>query len=174
MAKQRLVFDFLKTSSDIREGEITEEERRQYEQVIPIPYEPKRNNRFRITLPEIFELEPWLIKSASRPKISLNETGYDVKPFWIKFNDPIGPSTTQKLWEISLGLTQDVEYLEDIRENGFEMVLEMLDPVGTVVERWVMSGVRILDMDFGDLDYTVDELSECGMRVKPENISLIF
>ena len=48
-----------------------------------------------------------------------------------------------------------------------DVELEMLDPTGVVVEKWILQGCFITTLNFGDLDYSRDELStiECGLRM---------
>jgi hypothetical protein len=160
---------------------------------IPIPYEPKRNNRWILELPEELGIDSWMVKSVPRPRLRARTEhingGYDSPPFWIRFMDPIGPSVTQKLWDLYLGINNS--NLEDdmvhgvilenlrtrfdgIRRNGVDMKLKMLDPTGVVVESWDIDGCRILDFDFGRLDYGDDSPSECGVKVKPTRVNLLF
>jgi hypothetical protein len=43
----------------------------------------------------------------------------------------------------------------------------MLDPTGVVVEKWILQGTFITNLNFGDLDYSRDELATitCGLRM---------
>jgi hypothetical protein len=43
----------------------------------------------------------------------------------------------------------------------------MLDPTGVVVEKWILQGTFITNLNFGDLDYARDELAtiQCGLRM---------
>ena len=39
---------------------------------MPIPYEPKRNNRWILRFPSSLGLNEWYVESTSRPKLSIN------------------------------------------------------------------------------------------------------
>ena len=45
--------------------------------------------------------------------------------------------------------------------------LEMLDPTGVVVEKWILEGCFITDLNFNELDYSRDELATitCSLRM---------
>jgi len=149
-----------------------------------IPYEPKKINRWYITLPQELDIPSWSIKSASRPKIC----DYGFKPFWLRFNDPIGPSTTKKLWDLYLGITEHIggdvvnpQILSElkskfysIKTEGLTFDLEMLDPTGVVIEKWTIEKAKIIEFDFGDLDYSNEDPIQCGILIKPGNIILHY
>lgn len=156
-------------------------------------FEPKRNNRWVLELPEELGIESWMVKSIPRPRMRARTEhingGYDCPPFWVRFMDPIGPSVTQKLWDLYLGINNSnleigqqhearIENLiirfDNIRRFGMDMKLKMLDPTGVVVESWDIKGCKVLDFDFGNLDYGDDSTAECGVRVKPRQVNLLF
>jgi hypothetical protein len=43
----------------------------------------------------------------------------------------------------------------------------MLDPTGVVVEKWILQGTFIQDINFGELDYSRDEIAtiQCTLRM---------
>ena len=47
-----------------------------------------------------------------------------------------------------------------------DVELEMLDPTGVVVSKWILKNVMIVDADFGDLDYSQDDLAEITMTLR--------
>ena len=72
---------------------------------MPIPYEPKRQNRFILRFPSSLGINEWFVESAARPHITigateipfLNTSTYVAGRFnWqtinVTFRDPIGPS----------------------------------------------------------------------------------
>jgi hypothetical protein len=72
---------------------------------MPIPYEPKRQNRFILRFPTTLGINEWFVESTARPNITvnpveipfLNTSTYVAGRFtWatipVKFRDPIGPS----------------------------------------------------------------------------------
>ena len=79
---------------------------------MPIPYEPKRQNRFIMRFPSSLGINEWYVETASRPHITitpteipfLNTSTYVAGRFtWgelaVTFRDPIGPSASQALME---------------------------------------------------------------------------
>ena len=151
-------------------------------------YEPKKENRFILKFPEEFEIPYWVVSATERPKFTTN--GYHLIPEQLKIilNDPIGPSTTSKIWEILVGLT-DIEPGEQITpelkvelqtkfqkfNSGFDYTLNMLDPVGQTVEKWVIKNAKLVKIDFGPLDYgNSDGVCTVTLSVQPEKATLIF
>ena len=79
---------------------------------MPIPYEPKRQNRFILRFPSSLGINEWFVESSARPHIVINpvpipflntETYVAGKFTWqtipAVFRDPIGPSAAQALME---------------------------------------------------------------------------
>ena len=148
---------------------------------MPIPYEPKRQNRFILRFPSSLGINEWFVESASRPHITiaateipfLNTSTYVAGRFnWqtinVVFRDPIGPSASQALIEwVRLhaeSVTGRMGYAAGYKKD---IELEMLDPTGVVVEKWILQGTFIQDLNFGDLDYSRDELATitCTLRM---------
>lgn len=158
--------------------------------VQPIAFEPMRQNRWIIRFPEELEIHSWVISEAQRPSIRLTRGGsHEWSPMVIKFRDPIAPSTTQRLWDLFLGITEgDItdenvnpqtlttmrQAYQNIRQHGLTFDLEMLDPVGSVISKWTIHQCQITNIDFGPLDYSSNDLAECVMTVMPRNITLHF
>ena len=150
-------------------------------------YEPKVCNRWVITLPEEFGIPSWAVHATQRPTIIFSHSNKN-NPIKIKFYDPIGESTTRAFWEISVGYgviygdniihpetkLKLVDKFQKFRLNGFDYNLEMLDPVGGIIESWTIKGCKILEIDFGELDYSNDKPVECSMTVQPKNVILNF
>jgi len=155
-----------------------------------VAYEPMRQNRWLIRFPEELDIPAWIISETQRPSVRLTRNGsHEWVPMTIKFRDPIGPSTTQKLWDLFLGITEgDInddnvhpqtlntlrQAYQDIRQNGLTFDLEMLDPTGVVISKWTISQCQITNIDFGPLSYSSNEMAECVMTVMPRNIILHF
>ena len=118
---------------------------------MPIPYEPKKQNRFILRFPSTLGINEWFVESASRPHIKITSNN-------IKF-DPIGPSAAQALMEwVRLhaeSVTGRMGYAAGYKKD---VDLEMLDPTGVVVEKWILQGTFLTDVAFGDVSYTQDGL----------------
>ena len=148
---------------------------------MPVPYEPKRQNRFIIRFPSSLGINEWYISSAARPSAKINATEIQFlntstwvagRFIWneikVMFRDPIGPSASQALMEWfrlhAESVTGRMGYAAGYKKD---VELEMLDPTGVVVEKWILQGCFITDLNFGNLDYKTDELAtiECSLRM---------
>ena len=125
-----------------------------------IEYEVKRQNRFIVTFPDGNEIESWMIKRANKPKY--NTHGWET--IEIVFIDMISPSVSQILFKL---LDKDSMSLV------ISITLEMLDPTGIVVEKWVITG-EITSIDFGELDYANENAVELKIIIKPSTCVLDY
>ena len=141
---------------------------------MPVPYEPKKKNRWLLRFPADLGIQEWWLASASRPSITQNEVEI---PFlntstWVigrftwdtidvTFRDPIGPSAAQALMEWvrlhSESVTGRQGYAAGYKKD---IELELLDPTGVVIEKWILQGTMLTNVDFGSLDYSTSEIAE--------------
>lgn len=130
--------------------------------------EPKRKNRFIVTFPDKFNIKPYSVKSITRPNIIVKE-----KRFWgFKYGVEtiIEPTELEVRDFISFNVGQRLRKLIDSQEI-FTYTLEMLDPVGDVVERFKYSGCVITSLDFGLLDYSSkSELATINVVIKADEV----
>ena len=155
---------------------------------MPIPYEPKRQNRFILRFPSSLGINEWFVESAARPHITikdveipfLNTSTYVAGRFtWgtinVKFRDPIGPSAAQALMEwVRLhaeSVTGRMGYAAGYKKN---VDLEMLDPTGVVVEKWILEGTFLTDVSFGDLGYSNDGLVQISASLRMDRCILVY
>jgi hypothetical protein len=155
---------------------------------MPIPYEPKRQNRFILRFPSPLGINEWYVQSTSRPSIKiqpveipfLNTSTYVAGRFtWetigVKFRDPIGPSASQALMEwvrlCAESVTGRMGYAVGYKRN---VDLEMLDPTGVVVEKWILEGTFLSDVKFGSLDYSSDKLVEIDATLRMDRCILVY
>ena len=155
---------------------------------MPIPYEPKRMNRFILRFPSSLGINEWFVETASRPKIKINsvpitflntETYVAGKFNWdaitVKFRDPIGPSAAQALMEwVRLhaeSVTGRMGYAAGYKKN---IDLEMLDPTGVVVEKWILEGTFLTDVNFGELGYSQDGLATISASLRMDRCILVY
>ena len=148
---------------------------------IPFEYEPKRVNRFFAEFDTSLGVEVWSITKFKRPKMTINsveipfvnEKNYVAgQYFWeamdITFLDPIGPSTSQVLMEwVRLhaeSLTGRMGYAAGYKKN---ILLKALDPGGVEIEKWTLEQCMITGIDFGDNDYSSDELQNITVTIQP-------
>jgi len=41
-----------------------------------------------------------------------------------------------------------------------DIELELLDPTGVVIEKWILQGTMLTNVDFGSLDYSSSDIAE--------------
>lgn len=136
--------------------------------IIPLleQFEPKRNNRWIVTLPDQWEIPSYLVNRITKPKAYCNvETeNLDWDIMKITILDPINPSTTQKINRI---------FYEYQFNTDWVLVLEHLDPTGISVEKWSIAA-KIIGCDFGDLDYSSEGISTNCLYLQPTNCILEY
>ena len=155
---------------------------------MPVPYEPKRKNRFILRFPSSLGINEWYITSTSRPSAKiksveipfLNTSTYvagrfDWEEIKVQFKDPIGPSASQALMEWfrlhAESVTGRMGYAAGYKKN---VDLEMLDPTGVVVEKWILQGCFLEDINFGDLAYDQDALATIDATLRMDRCILVY
>ena len=147
---------------------------------MPLQYEPLRKNRWLFRFPSDLGIMEWFCESAKRPSIQqkdveipfLNTSTWVVGRYtWdtiqVTLRDPIGPSASQAVMEWVRLHSESVTgrqgyaagYKRDV-EN------EMLDPTGVVVQKWILKNTMCTNVDFGDLNYSQDDLSTITMTLR--------
>ena len=155
---------------------------------MPIPYEPKRENRWILRFPSSLGINEWYVESTARPKLKiasvaipfLNTETYVAGRFnWeeltVKFRDPIGPSASQAVMEwirlCAESVTGRMGYAAGYKKN---VDLEMLDPTGVVVEKWILYGTFLSDVNFNALDYKSDALATITATLRMDRCVLVY
>ena len=141
-----------------------------------------------MTFPSSLGINSWYVESASRPSIDigkkeikfLNTETYVSGSFkWgeitVKLRDPIGPSASQAVMEwVRLhaeSVTGRMGYAAGYKKD---VDLEMLDPTGVAVEKWILQGCLITKASFGDLGYSGDDLAMVDMTLQPDRCILVY
>jgi hypothetical protein len=155
---------------------------------MPVPYEPKRQNRFIMRFPSNLGINEWFVESASRPTVTINATPipflntetYVAGRFtWgtinVKFRDPIGPSASQALMEwvrlCAESVTGRMGYAAGYKKD---VDLEMLDTTGVVVEKWILYGTFLTDVNFGSLGYATDAIADITCTLRMDRCVLVY
>jgi hypothetical protein len=155
---------------------------------MPFQYEPKRTNRFIITFPSSLGINSWYVEKASRPTIDiakkeikfLNTETYVSSSFkWneiaVTLRDPIGPSAAQAVMEwVRLhaeSVTGRMGYAAGYKKD---VDLEMLDPTGVAVEKWILQGCLITKANFGSVGYTTEDLATVEIALQPDRCILVY
>jgi hypothetical protein len=154
-------------------------------QLLANTYEPKRKFRW---LLQIEGLDAFVMKTAARPQATFEETVIDYinakryvsgkmtwSPVAVTMHDPIAPSAAQKIMEwLRLNyepLTGRMGYATFYKKD---ITLKLLDPQGTVVELWDLTGAWAQDINWGDLDYATSDNAEISFTMRFDNATLQF
>jgi len=155
---------------------------------MPIPYEPKRQNRFILRFPSSLGINEWFVETAQRPHITINPVEipflntstfvagrFNWQTLNVTFRDPIGPSAAQALMEwVRLhaeSVTGRMGYAAGYKKD---IDLEMLDPTGVVVEKWILYGTFLTDVNFNTLAYNADALATISATLRMDRCVLVY
>ena len=149
-------------------------------------FEPKMKARYIMYIEGIPSM---LLKKAARPKISFDDVTLDHiniqrklkgKGKWedvsVTLYDPIVPSGPQAVMEwVRLShesVTGRAGYAEFYKKD---VKINMLGPVGDIVEEWTMKGCYIKEADFGEVDWTSQaDVAEITMALRYDYAILEF
>ena len=155
---------------------------------MPIPYEPKRANRFILRFPSTLGINEWFVETAKRPSVKINSVAipflntstyvagrFEWNEINVTFRDPIGPSASQALMEwvrlCAESVTGRMGYAAGYKKN---IDLEMLDPTGVVVEKWILEGTFLQDVNFDTLAYNSDQLASITAVLRMDRCILVY
>ncbi len=155
---------------------------------MPLNYEPLKKNRFLVRFPSDLGIQEWWVSSAKRPSIKqegkeipfMNTSTYVLGRYtWdemqITLRDPIGPSASQAIMEWirlhSESVTGRQGYAAGYKRD---VELEMLDPTGVSVSKWILKNAFITNADFGDLDYSQDDLATITITLRMDYCILAY
>jgi len=155
---------------------------------MPIPYEPKRVNRFILRFPSSLGINEWFVETTARPSLKINSTEiqflntstfvagrFNWNALNVKFRDPIGPSAAQAVMEwvrlCAESVTGRMGYAAGYKKN---VDLEMLDPTGVVVEKWILEGTFLTDINFDTLNYSQDGLATITCQMRMDRCILVY
>jgi hypothetical protein len=155
------------------------------QEIMFTPFEPKLKNRF---VMDIDGIPAYVIKSTNRPEISfeavelhhMNVRRYvKGKGEWSELSltmyDPIVPSAAQAVMEwVRLGhesVTGRDGYSDFYKKD---VTINILGPVGDVVEEWTLKGCWIQDATFGDFDFAASDPAEITLTLRYDYAVLQF
>lgn len=153
--------------------------------MLPAKFEPKRKSRWVLMIEGV---DAYLLKTAARPTVTTDEIEL---PFInsrrylagltkfgtmaVTLHDPIAPSGAQQIMEwIRLhyeSVSGRAGYADFYKRD---IQLKVLDPIGTVVELWDITGAFILEANFGDLTYEDGAPTEISLSIRFDNCVLQF
>jgi hypothetical protein len=155
---------------------------------MPVPYEPKRQNRFIVRFPSSMGINEWYVTSAARPNAKINPVEipflntstfvagrFNWNEIRVTFKDPIGPSAAQALMEWfrlhAESVTGRMGYAAGYKKD---IEIEMLDPTGVVVEKWILQGTFLTDINFGELDYSRDDIATITTSLRMDRCIQVY
>ena len=148
-------------------------------------FEPKMKNRY---VMEIDTIPSYLVKAMNRPTIQFETIALDHinvkrklqgKADWqdiqITLYDPIVPSAAQKVMDwIRLGhesITGRRGYADFYKKD---ITFYLLGPVGDKIEQWTLKGAFIQQANFGELDFTSNEVATIELTLAYDYAILEF
>jgi hypothetical protein len=154
-------------------------------QLLANTFEPKRKFRWFL---EIDGVDAFVMKTSARPQATFEETVIDYinakryisgkmswNPMQVTMHDPINPSAAQKIMDwLRLNyepLTGRMGYATFYKKD---ITMKLLDPQGTVVELWNITGAWAMDINWGDLDYASSDNVEIAFTLRFDNATLQY
>ena len=119
---------------------------------MPVPYEPKKKNRFIFRFPTPLGIQEWFVASGSRPSISIDICRAPAGALQISVTGRMG---------YAAGYKKDVE-------------LELLDPTGVVIEKWILQGTMLTNVNFNDLDYGSSDIADISASLRFDRAISVF
>jgi hypothetical protein len=133
-------------------------------------------------------INEWFVESAARPHITINPVEipflntstfvagrFNWQTIPVTFRDPIGPSAAQAMMEwvrlCAESVTGRMGYAAGYKKD---VDLEMLDPTGVVVEKWILYGTFLSDVNFNQLNYSQDGLATIATTLRMDRCVLIY
>ena len=155
---------------------------------VPLNYEPLRQNRFILRFPSDLGIMEWWVASAARPHMTqsaveipfFNTSTYVVGRYkWesitVQLHDPQGPSASQAVMEWvrlhSESVTGRQGYAAGYKRD---LELEMSDPTGVCVSKWILKNCMITSFDGGQLNYGQDALADITLGIQMDYCILAY
>jgi len=151
-------------------------------------FEPKRKFRFRVELGNYDEAAIWYTKTVKKPSFQITEIDhsylnhkfyYPGRTEWqtidITLVDPVTPDASYRTLSIiskagynpprNSGDVTTMSKREATNALG-TVLISQLDESGGVLEVWTLKNAFITNVDFGDLSYEDDALSEITLTLR--------
>lgn len=154
----------------------------------PVIFEPLRKNRFIFQFPSDTGIQSWWVSTSALPSINQKpvELAFFNTSTWvlgrylwddliITFRQFIGPSTSQAIMEWvrleSESVTGRQGYAAGYKRN---VVINMTDPTGVAVQKWVLINAFPTTVNFGELGYETDDVATVEMTLKYDYAILVY
>ena len=149
------------------------------------PFEPKIKNRF---IMNVDGIPAYMIKKVNRPTISFEEIKINhmnveryVKgkgasaEITTELYDPIVPSAAQAVMEwvrLSHESVTGRDGYSDFYKK--DVTINVLGPVGDIVEEWTLKGTWIKSANFGELDFASNDPTDISLTLRYDYAILQF
>ena len=152
-------------------------------------WEPKKKHQFVLSINTgTVNIPSFLIKSTNKPQLTQGEVTLDHinvqryvkgKSNWnaltISLYDAINPSGAQAVMNWIMqhheSHTGRDGYSTDYKK---EILLQQLDPRGAIIEQWKLSGCWITDSNWGDLDWSTEDVVMIDLGIRYDWAELTF
>ena len=156
--------------------------------LMPNQFEPIRKDLWSVEFPVQMNIPETFQVRAARPKVShaRKEIPYkhlttyykgktNTETMTIAFRDAIGPGVYAKLLAWSREHTDFASgkggYAQTYKKD---LTLNMEDPTGAVIQKFVLHGCFIVDIDGGELDMGSDDVAEITMTISYDSFDQVF
>lgn len=116
--------------------------------------EPKRNNRAVLSFPKRYGIAEWMVASFTRPTVPINDNELTVIMNELSLN----PSITKTVIDI-------FQIYEPEEITGFKLKMKILDPTGTVIEKFILKDCKITKIEWSPIDYSDDSISQITLTI---------
>lgn len=154
--------------------------------------DPKRGFRFRIQIPGLADGDYiWYAKKADKPKVSFTEAKHEYlnhtyywpgRASWtevsVTFVDPVEPDLAGSMsflleaagYRIPQGVVDSADFASMSKAGSVtaleNVIIEQINEEGEVLETWTLNNAWVMEVTFGDLDYSSDDLLELTMKFR--------
>ena len=148
-------------------------------------FEPKVKNRF---IMQVKGIPAFMIKAINRPQIQFDEVTLEHmnttrymkgkgkwQPIEVTLYDPVVPSAAQAVMEwvrLSHESVTGRDGYSDFYKK--DISINLLGPVGDIVEEWTLKGTFIENATFGDMDWGTSDPAEITLTLKYDYAILQF
>lgn len=145
---------------------------------------PKQQHKFLLSFTDAnYDIPAFLIKTLSRPTLTINKITHDHnsrkvhfagKAEWeditISLVDPIDVSASAKVMEW-VNMSHDSSTGVSGYPNQYkkDLTIQILGPVGDIVESWAIQGAFITSVDFSDADSSSDDFHTITLTLSIDN-----
>ena len=127
----------------------------------------KTHDKYSIEFPEIFHIPSFIAKNIQGISWYAEDGWNNIE---IGLYNAIKPSTVKSLYNL-------IEWYnlqpKELNKPIFSFKIFEFDSVGAIIDTWEISVKKIINIDFGYLDYSANESNDCKLYIEPFSVKLI-